>query len=161
MMQRWLFSLTIHLGLISSLAAQSIPTLDYAGLQQYMQQQSQTDTTVVYNFWATWCRPCVAEMPYFQRLDSLYADRPFKLVFVSLDFPDQKARLEAFVDRKGIQAEVLHLDEADQHTMINGISPDWSGALPATLIVGPTGRAFKEQSFTYQELSAWVETMLP
>ena len=160
-MQKWLLSLVVAWGLIASAAAQSIPTLDYAGLQQYMQQQHSSDTTVVYNFWATWCRPCVAEMPYFQRLDSLYADRPFKLVFVSLDFPDQKARLEAFVARRGIQAEVLHLDEADQNTMIDGISPDWSGALPATLIVGPQGRAFKEQSFTYQELSTWVETMLP
>jgi thiol-disulfide isomerase/thioredoxin len=159
-MQRWLFSLICGIGLLLSASAQSVPTLDYAGLKAYMAEQSQHDTTVVYNFWATWCRPCVAEMPSFQRVDSAYAARKVKVVFVSLDFPDQKNRLEAFVQRKGIEAEVLHLDENDQNAMINGVSPDWSGSIPATLIIGPELRAFKEQSFTYQGLTTWLDEVL-
>lgn len=142
---------------LGTMNAQDIPSIDFPKLEAYM--TSQGDTTVVYNFWATWCRPCVAELPYFVQLDNEYADRPLKVVFVSLDFPDQKARMEAFIARKGITQEVIHLDVSDQNAMINGIDPKWSGAIPATLIVGPNTRAFKEQSFTYEELTKWVASV--
>jgi thiol-disulfide isomerase/thioredoxin len=158
-MQQRLITFLYALGLSFTVTAQSIPTIDYADLQQYMQQQG--DTTVVYNFWATWCRPCVAELPYFLQLDSAYVGQPVKVVLVSLDFPDQKDRLEAFVQRKGIQPEVLHLDEANQDAMINGIDPTWTGAIPATLVLGPHGRAFHEGSFTYEALSQWITSLLP
>lgn len=157
LMHKWLLTAWLWLG-AGWLPAQDIPTIDYPALQAFMARQG--DTTVVYNFWATWCRPCVAELPSFLRLDSAYAAQPVKVVLVSLDFPDQKDRLEAFVARKELQPEVLHLDASDQNAMINGISPEWSGALPATLIVGPQGRTFKEQSFTYEALAQWVADFL-
>ncbi len=135
-----------------------IPTIDFAGLQQYMEKQ--TSQLVIYNLWATWCRPCVAELPAFTKLADEYAERGVKVVLVSLDFPDQKGRLEEFVTKRGLKPTILHLDEPEQDKMINGISPEWSGAIPATLLVTAQGQEFKEQGFTYEELQAWVEQKL-
>ena len=142
----------------ASLKAQTIPTVNLEGLKAHMLAQG--DTLTVYNFWATWCRPCVAELPYFEQLNKEYADKGVKVVFASLDFPDQYERMVKFTEKKGLQAELLHVDEADQNALINGISPRWSGALPATVIVGPGVYTFKEQSFTYEELSEWVDGIL-
>jgi len=138
--------------------AQSIPTVDLNGLKAHMLAQGETLT--VYNFWATWCRPCVAELPYFEQLNQEYADKGVKVVFASLDFPDQYDRMVAMTQKKNLQSELLHVDEADQNALINGISHKWSGALPATVIVGPGVYTFQEKSFTYEELTEWVDSIL-
>jgi len=61
-----------------------VKSFDYEGLEAYMNVEN--DTTYVYNFWATWCAPCIAELPSFIKLQETYKDKPFKLVLVSLDF---------------------------------------------------------------------------
>lgn len=141
-------------------SAPSIATVDFAGLQDFMAEQEAEGELVVYNFWATWCRPCVAELPAFTKLHQAYADRGIKVVLVSLDFPDKKQQMEQFVAERDLQPAVIHLDDPDQDVWINGISPEWSGAIPATLLKGPAYRAFKEQGFTYEELQAWVDEAL-
>jgi thiol-disulfide isomerase/thioredoxin len=61
-----------------------IRVLNYEQLKPMLHKDN--DTTYVVNFWATWCSPCMAELPYFLELDSLYRNHPMKLVLVSLDF---------------------------------------------------------------------------
>lgn len=136
----------------------SIPTVDYEGLKAFMAEQEAE--VIVYNFWATWCRPCVAELPAFEQLNEAYADQGVKVVLVSLDFPDVKQRMEEFVSRRELKSTVIHLDDPNQDVWINGISPEWSGAIPATLVVKGDQSGFKEQGFTYEELQEWVDAML-
>jgi thiol-disulfide isomerase/thioredoxin len=116
-----------------------------------------TDSKVhVVNFWATWCAPCIKELPYFEELNKLEG---VEVVLVSLDFPKHKQkRLIPFVEKHKLQSKVVHLDDNDENYWINEISTTWSGALPATLIYTQNRRGFYEQSFTKEELFQEVKS---
>lgn len=111
------------------------------------------DTTYVINFWATWCSPCVAELPNFEKLRVENLNKPVKVLLVSLDF---KSKLEKavipFVQKNNINADVFLLNEPDQQRYIQRIDKKWSGAIPATLFVNKKVRHFYEKEFTEAEL---------
>ncbi len=136
-----------------------VKSYDYAGLEAYMKMES--DTTYVYNFWATWCAPCVKELPVFLQLQETYKDKPFKLVLVSLDFPKSVEKsLMPFLEKKKMDVEVILLNDPDANSWIEKIDKDWSGAIPATLIVKNEKRKFFEQSFDYETLEKEVNPFI-
>ena len=129
-----------------------------ADLQQRIAAES--EKIHVINFWATWCGPCVKEIPFFEKLTS-QAPRNVKVLLVSLDLdldPDAE-KVYKFIKRRNIQSEVLLLDEPDPNTWINNIAPEWSGALPATIIINPkTGkRKFIGRSLREGELEQYLD----
>ena len=127
--------------------------------QQYLQKKN--DSIYIINFWATWCKPCIKELPAFEKLASNYSDKKVKLLLVSLDFPDKlESQVIPFIERNNIQSEVVLLDDADANSWIPKVSPQWSGAIPATIIYKKTTRKFYEQSFTFEELEAELKTFL-
>ena len=145
------------------LQAQEIKSLSFNEFQEEIQQES--DTLYLYNFWATWCRPCVAELPYFEALNKAYADQKFKIILVSLDFANQKENLLPFMQKKGFSLEVWHLYDAHKpHNKgwIDKISPEWGGSIPASLLSQPSKDIydFKETAFIYETLEAWVTSHL-
>ena len=157
-----LLTAALLLGFISTSIGQDIQVVNYSGLEEYMQAQP-AENLYVYNFWATWCVPCVKELPYFTRLDSLYEDQNVEVVFVSLDFPDLLERsVKPMVKKKLDGQNVMLLDDPKQNDWIPKVDSEWGGAIPATLVVKPSEniRAFKSQSFTYEELTEWIETFL-
>ena len=94
------------------------------------------DTTYVVNFWATWCAPCVKELPVFDTIDSKFVGKPLKVLLVSLDFPkDLNGKLPQFIDKKSIIHEVLFLDELYENEWISKVDSTWQGNIPATWIV--------------------------
>lgn len=138
----------------------AIPVMDYDEFRSLLWQDS--DTTYVFNFWATWCLPCVKELPYFIQLDSLYEEQPFKLVFVSLDFKkDYLKKLQPFAKEKGIHDQVVILEDNRSDYWINDIDDSWGGSIPATLVYKRDRRAFYERTFhDVNELSDIVEPFL-
>lgn len=117
--------------------------------------EKQNDTTYVINFWATWCKPCVKELPYFEELNTNSKGKKLKVILISLDFPDQiEKKLFPFVKEKKLQSEVIALIDGDANSWIPKIAEEWSGAIPATLVYKQEQRAFYEQSFeNYDELN--------
>ncbi|MCU0326776.1 MAG: TlpA family protein disulfide reductase [Spirosomaceae bacterium] len=107
--------------------------------------------TYVFNFWATWCKPCIAELPNFIKVADEYQQN-IEVIFVSLDFVRDKQKVEQFVIENRINSRVVLLNEPDYDSWINRVNPVWSGALPATLILNKNKREFYEQSFDYQQL---------
>lgn len=129
-------------------------SMDYQQLKPLLHQKS--ETVQVVNFWATWCAPCIKELPYFEELNKLEG---VEVLLVSLDFPKHKQkRLIPFVEKHKLQSRVIHLDDEDENYWINEISTTWSGALPATLIYTQNRRGFYEQSFTKDELFKEVKS---
>ncbi len=137
----------------------AVKSFDYKGLETYMKVEG--DTTYVYNFWATWCAPCVKELPSFLKLNEKYKDKPFKLVLVSLDFPKSVEKsLMPFLEKKKMNVEVVLLNDPDANSWIEKIDKDWSGAIPATLIINKNKRKFYEQSFEYEQLEEEVKSFI-
>ncbi len=110
----------------------------------------------VVNFWATWCAPCVKELPYFEELHTSNED--VEVVLVSLDFPDKfESQLIPFVKKRNLSPQVILLDDPNENEWIAEIDPSWQGALPATLIYSKDKRAFYAQSFTREDLLKEIE----
>ena len=120
---------------------------------EYLSNRSD-DTIYVYNFWATWCKPCVQELPFFDSLNTYRGEIPIKLVLVSLDFDSQiESVLKPFLLNNGIQNEVVVLTDGKVNSWINKVDSSWSGAIPATLILKGNEKLFYEQTFhSYQSI---------
>ncbi len=154
-----LIALILFLGLIRVADAQEIQVVSFGQLEPMLMQRN--DTTYVVNFWATWCLPCVKEMPHFQLLHDSYAAEKVKVVLVSLDFVRQiETRLIPFITKHNLTPEVLVLNDPDANSWIEKVSPLWSGALPATVVYNRSGFDFYEKSFTYPELEEIVKQKL-
>jgi len=133
-------------------------TVDYEGLESYLDA---SDATVhVVNFWATWCKPCVKELPHFEKLRAAYMTDDVKVILVSLDFPDQIERLTKFIEKRNIRSEVVFLDDGNANSWIPKVDKNWSGAIPATIMYNDERRSFHEQSFTYEELEKELKLFL-
>lgn len=129
----------------------TVKAYEWDGLNYYLNQKN--DTTYVVNFWATWCVPCVKELPYFEQLGQKYKNDKVKVILVSLDMPKQaESRLLPFIENKKLQSKVILMRDPDQNTWLPKVDPNWSGAIPATVIYNKGKRKFYEQSFTYEEL---------
>ena len=100
-----------------------------------------SDTTLVVHFWATWCKPCVEELPNLEKLSREYAPKKIRFVMVSMDFPkDITEKVIPFVTKNNINSEIVLLDEPDYNAWIDDVDKEWSGTIPATLILNLTMR---------------------
>ncbi|MDP3352661.1 MAG: redoxin domain-containing protein [Flavobacteriaceae bacterium] len=133
----------------------SIEVYDFENFKPFLNQQN--DIIYVINFWATWCKPCVEELPAFIKLHEKYQNQNVKVLLVSLDFPTKiKDQLIPFINIKKLEPEVILLDDPNQNNWIPQISEKWSGAIPATLIYKNNKNEFYEQSFIFETLEQAV-----
>lgn len=145
------------LALTWSAPAQEVEVVKFSQLQDKMLYTEAPLT--VFNFWATWCAPCIKELPYFEELADNRTD--VKVYLVSVDFQNQLERVQKFVADKELKPEVLFLDEKDPDTYMEKVSQDWSGAIPATLFVTDLGKKFfHEKAFSKEDLEKAVNKYL-
>jgi thiol-disulfide isomerase/thioredoxin len=151
-----LATLFISLGI----QAQNIPVYEEFEDYQFLLEKN-NDTTYVVNYWATYCAPCVKEMPVFRKLEKEYSNKPVKIILTSLDFGSNATeRVRSFMNRHDILSEVVILDDPNSNSWIDKVSPQWSGALPATLIYNSNSRELYEQTFTYSELEKIIQSKI-
>ncbi len=124
--------------------------------------QQKNDTTYVINFWATWCAPCVKELPYFEKLNQTLQDEKVKVILVSLDFPRQlETKLVPFVEEHDLRSEVVVLTDGAANDWIDQVSPQWSGAIPVTVVYNAQKRHFYGEEFaSYEDLEKLVRAFL-
>ncbi len=135
--------------------AQEIKLISVESLDNMIAEKG--DQVKVYNFWASWCGPCVKEMPYFEEINST---KTAEVVFISLDFPEDISKAQKLVDKKSIQSDTYLLNSTNYDEYIPKISEAWSGAIPATLFVSPSGKKyFYEKAFEKSELEQVVKSL--
>lgn len=123
--------------------------------------QQKDDKIYVLNFWATWCKPCIKELPAFEQLNAEYKDKNVEVVLVSLDFPQKlESAVVPFINKKGLKSKVVLLDDDDSNRWIPLVDETWSGAIPVTLMVKNGERKFYERPFTFEELETELKTIL-
>ena len=129
----------------------TVKVYDFNGLEGLLNRED--DKTYVVNFWATWCKPCIEELPSFEKLNAKYSTENVEVVLVSLDFPSKAEELLIpFVEKRNLKSHVLLLDDTKMNTWIPKVDKEWSGAIPATVIFNRDKRTFYEKSFNFNEL---------
>jgi thiol-disulfide isomerase/thioredoxin len=139
--------------------SQSVKKWKYAELEQYI---NQSKTPLVINFWATFCKPCVEEIPYYQKIIKQYEGKKVKLILASLDFPEYfPQKIEAFAKKNGFTAEIIWIDEEDPGQFCPKVDSSWSGVLPATLFINKKKnyRTFHAQQMTEKNLKEELEKL--
>lgn len=96
---------------------------------------------VLVNFWATWCRPCLKELPALLALEQEYASRGFELLAVSLDEPaDGDAIVQPFLTKWFPSLRSLIRSSPDMDAMVSVVDPAWNEVLPTSYVVDRNGR---------------------
>ena len=126
----------------------------YDELNAYLKENN--SKPLVVNFWATWCAPCVKELPYFEKLNQ--ENQNVKVILVSLDFEKQvESKLKPFLKKKKYTSTSIYLADKDYNTWLPKVDKNWSGSIPATLIIKDGKMTFIEQDFSnYEELNTYV-----
>lgn len=136
-----------------------VNSVTYAELKPFLEKKD--NKTYVINFWATWCGPCVKELPYFEKINAAYANKNVEVLLVSLDFPKQiEKQLIPFIKKNKLQSKVVLLDDVNENYWIKAIDSTWTGAIPATIIYNKNNRKFYEKSFDYETLESELQTFI-
>jgi thiol-disulfide isomerase/thioredoxin len=133
--------------------AQTATIIKFPQLQAMMQKYN--DTTYVFNFWATWCSPCVEEFPNFQKFSTSNSGNKVKVIFISMDFKkDLDQKLNPFLKNHDVKNRVYLLDDQDYNSWIDKVDKSWNGDLPATLVINNKSGVHKlyPHEFTFDQL---------
>ncbi|MDB5258329.1 MAG: thioredoxin [Chitinophagaceae bacterium] len=138
-----------------------IEVIKWPTLEEYINKKQ--GKVKVINFWATWCKPCMEELPYFEQIHRDYKDKNVEVLLVSLDQASMTDKVKASLRKNNITAKVVLLDEVDFNKWINAVDTTWSGSIPATLVISKnnTTKAFYEKQFTQQQLEELIHSLKP
>lgn len=150
--------LLFFLFLLSNVHGQVVEVWNKETLEKLL--KSNNDTVYIFNFWATWCKPCVEELPEFKIAQKQWEGKPIRFVFVSLDFMSKREQvLLPFVAKNMDWAEVVQLDAGNPNNWIPLVDESWSGAIPATLFWSAKGRVFREEALNYLQINTIIQTL--
>jgi thiol-disulfide isomerase/thioredoxin len=146
---------------VSSGFAQAIRYITKEDLTEILNNPD--DKLHVINFWASWCGPCVTELPVFQKMVSGSDSSKVDFLFVSLDFPSEvKKSLLPFLNNHGYTFNTALMTDIDYNSWIDIVHPDWQGNIPATLFFNNSRKIhqFISESMDKTELEQKINSLL-
>ncbi len=124
---------------------------------------AETKTPLIINMWATWCKPCIEEIPYFLGEIKDHKKDSLTILLVSLDFKEAfPGDISSFAKKRKINAPIVWLDETNADYFCPKVDAKWSGAIPATLFINnQTGyRKFIEEQISHDKLKQEIRALL-
>jgi thiol-disulfide isomerase/thioredoxin len=140
--------------------AQEIKRIKITDLQKIIKESK---TPMIINFWATWCKPCVEEIPYFQEEVSKHSADSMQLLLVSLDLEDYyPKKISEFAAKRKFTVPIVWLDEYNADYFCPKVDTAWTGAIPASLFINNrTGyRHFREEQLSHEKLKKEISALL-
>lgn len=161
-MKKLFFCLIVTLLLTTNSGVQA-QTIERWKVEDLLKYTAASDSALIINFWATYCGPCIEELPYFHSIAEKYKNQKVKLLLVSLDFEEfYPDRIRSFASKRNYTAQIVWLDEEKPDYFCPKVDPGWSGAMPATLFLNPSKgyRMFIEAQLKPEELEEQIRNML-
>jgi len=156
-MKKWIIVCMLMFPLLQQAGAQRTESLPFDVI---LKKVSAEKGLVVLNLWATWCRPCVAELPHFQKLQDSLAGAGVQVWLASADFSSQQQNVAPFLASREFTMQSFHIADAGDSGWIEKADPAFSGAIPATLVFKDGVKvAFHEGAFTRDELFAFIANL--
>jgi thiol-disulfide isomerase/thioredoxin len=119
---------------------------------------------MVINFWSTWCKPCIEEIPHFIKVADSLKSKGVELLLVSLDTKQvyNSGTLKSFIQKKGWKRNMVWLNETDADHYCPVVDSKWSGVIPVTLIINPSKnyRQFYEEPLSHTALTTAIQKAL-
>ena len=141
-------------------SSQSIPKWKVTDLEEYI---AKSDAPTVVNFWATYCGPCLKEIPYFQEVVKQYEAKGVKLLLVSLDFKESfPDKISSFPNKRKFDSPIVWLDETNADYFCPKVDHKWSGVMPATLFINNKKghRSFFEEEMSKEKFESEIRKIL-
>jgi thiol-disulfide isomerase/thioredoxin len=157
-MKKLFFSL-IFLLITGIVFGQQVSKMKITDLEAYIGKSMKP---LVITFWATFCKPCLQEIPYFQNTIKEKYDGEVELVLVSLDLPDYyPSKISSFAIKSNFSVPIVWLNETNADYFCPRIDEKWSGAIPATLMINnrKNYRKFYEQQLTPLQLERELKNL--
>jgi len=158
--RQFLFVFVFFISCNEKASPQTINKWKIEDLEQYI---AKSDTPTVISFWATYCAPCIKEIPHFEETVKKYKDKGLKLLLVSLDFKESyPEKIKSFVDKRKFVSSVVWLDETNADYFCPKVDNKWSGVMPATLFINnkKTVRNFFEEEMSKEKFEEEVKKIL-
>jgi thiol-disulfide isomerase/thioredoxin len=155
-----LFVFVFFISCNEKVSSQTINKWKIEDLEQYI---AKSDTPTIISFWATYCAPCIKEIPHFEETVKKYKDKGLQLLLVSLDFKESyPEKIKSFVDKRKFASSVVWLDETNADYFCPKVDNKWSGVMPATLFINnkKAVRNFFEEEMSKEKFEEEVKKIL-
>ncbi len=152
--------ITAFLFLAVSINAQQVKSIKIAELEKTIKESK---APLIVNFWATFCVPCIQEMPYFQELAQQYKPKDVSLVFVSLDLKEAyPTKVMEMAKKLKLIFPVAWLNETNADYFCPKIDTSWMGGMPSSLFINnATGyHKFFEDQLSKEKLEKEIQAMI-
>jgi thiol-disulfide isomerase/thioredoxin len=137
---KWLDKKKLHDAEQSAFAKEPVPLEKLSVTDAKLLRQNTSGKTRLVNFWATWCGPCTEEFPDLQNTWRMYRKRPFELVTVAINYPDEEPAVRRFLISQQASSRNLLSGTMDPYELMRAFDPEWNGAVPYSMVIGPDGK---------------------
>jgi len=154
------FFVSALLLLATAIHSQQVKSIKITELEETIKESK---THLIVNFWATFCVPCLQEIPYFQEITNQYKSKNVSLIFVSLDMKEAyPVKVNDMAKKLKLVYPVVWLNETNADYFCPKVDTSWTGGMPSSLFVNnATGyHKFFEEPLSKEKLESEIHGML-
>jgi peroxiredoxin len=142
---KWAYKESLQDAEMKTIEQEPIPLIKVTPDDLTALRKNSAGKTLLVDFWATWCGPCTEEFPEFQKTFRMYRKRPFDLVTVSINYPDEEKGVRKFLDSQYASSRNLLFGIMDPYEEMKAFDPTWSGGVPYIVLIAPDGKVLYKQ----------------